>query len=121
MGIALGALAAVCATALAYRRDSAGASRRVACGSRLVRTARGVIECATHGSGPAVLAIHGAGGGFDQGPDIAGARADVGFRVIAPSRFGYLRTPVPSDASDEAQADAYAAVLDALGIETPRS
>jgi pimeloyl-ACP methyl ester carboxylesterase len=29
-----------------------------------------------------------------------------GFRIIAMSRFGYLRTPLPADASAEAQADA---------------
>jgi 2-hydroxy-6-oxonona-2,4-dienedioate hydrolase len=32
------------------------------------------------------------------------------------SRFGYLRTPRPSDASPEAQADAHVCLLDALGI-----
>jgi 2-hydroxy-6-oxonona-2,4-dienedioate hydrolase len=39
-----------------------------------------------------------------------------GFYVIALSRFGYLRTPLPDDASPAAQADAFAALLDALGI-----
>jgi pimeloyl-ACP methyl ester carboxylesterase len=39
-----------------------------------------------------------------------------GVRVIAMSRFGYLRTPRPADASPEAQADAHACLLDALGI-----
>jgi 2-hydroxy-6-oxonona-2,4-dienedioate hydrolase len=32
------------------------------------------------------------------------------------SRFGYLRTPMPEDASAEAQADAFVCLLDALGI-----
>ena len=32
------------------------------------------------------------------------------------SRFGYLRTPRPADASPEAQADAHVCLLDALGI-----
>ena len=40
-----------------------------------------------------------------------------GFRVIAPSRFGYLGTPVPEDASVVAQAEAHAALIDHLGIE----
>jgi pimeloyl-ACP methyl ester carboxylesterase len=39
-----------------------------------------------------------------------------GFRVIAVSRFGYLRTPLPADASAAAQADAYACLLDVLDI-----
>jgi pimeloyl-ACP methyl ester carboxylesterase len=40
-----------------------------------------------------------------------------GIRVIAMSRFGYLRTPRPVDASPEAQADAHVCLLDALGID----
>jgi pimeloyl-ACP methyl ester carboxylesterase len=43
--------------------------------------------------------------------------AERGFRVIAMSRFGYLRTPLPADASPAAQADAHACLLDALGIQ----
>ena len=37
--------------------------------------------------------------------------------MIAPSRFGYLGTPLPEDASPAAQADAHAALLDSLGID----
>jgi pimeloyl-ACP methyl ester carboxylesterase len=40
-----------------------------------------------------------------------------GFRLIAPSRFGYLKSPVPEDSSLEAQADAFACLLDALDID----
>lgn len=36
---------------------------------------------------------------------VAGALAHQGVRVIAMSRFGYLRTPMPADASAAAQAD----------------
>jgi len=61
--------------------------------------------------------VHGAGGGFDQGLDIAVELAIRGLDVIAMSRFGYLRTPLPADASPPAQADAHACLLDALGIE----
>ena len=42
--------------------------------------------------------------------------ASHGIRVIAMSRFGYLRTPMPADASAVAQADAHVCLLDALGI-----
>jgi pimeloyl-ACP methyl ester carboxylesterase len=66
---------------------------------------------------PAVLVIHGAGSGFDQGLDLAQPLVRRGFRVIAMSRFGYLRTPLPADASPEAQADAHACLLDALGVK----
>ena len=66
---------------------------------------------------PLILVIHGAGGGFDQGLEFARPLVDAGFQVIAPSRFGYLRTPLPQDASPMAQADAHASLLDALQLE----
>jgi len=100
-----------------YSRDIAAERARIAVGSEVAQTACGPIEFAQTGRGPAVLVVHGAGGGFDQGMDFGGQLADAGFRVIAMSRFGYLRTPVPADASDTAQADAHACLLDALGIE----
>jgi len=37
--------------------------------------------------------------------------------VIAPSRFGYLGTPLPAKASPADQADAFAALMDTLGLE----
>jgi pimeloyl-ACP methyl ester carboxylesterase len=76
-----------------------------------------MIEYADTGTGSAVLAIHGAGGGFDQSLDLAKDFLDPGYRVIAPSRFGYLRTPLPADASPMAQADAHACLLDALKLQ----
>lgn len=86
-------------------------------GSRILETSFGPIEYAEAGDGPPVLVIHGAGGGFDQGLELAAGLFRNGYRVIAPSRFGYLRTPLPKDGSAAAQADAHAAVLDALHIE----
>lgn len=102
---------------LNYRKEIRRARARVATGSKVVETRFGPIEYAEAGNakGPPVLVIHGAGGGFDQGLDIA-AGVTHDFRVIAVSRFGYLRTPLPKDASPAAQADAHAAVLDALHI-----
>ena len=82
----------------------------------MARTACGPIEYATVGEGPPVLVVHGAGGGFDQGAHFGKPLAAKGFRVIAMSRFGYLRTPLPADASAAAQADAHACLLDALAI-----
>lgn len=104
--------------AVEYRQDLNAARERVGAGSAVVQTACGPIEYAEAGSGPAVLVVHGAGGGFDQGMDLAGELANSGFRVIAMSRFGYLRTPLPQDASAAAQADAHACLLDALGTST---
>ena len=102
-----------------YRDAIDRARERSTAGSSMAQTACGPIEYAVAGTGPPVLAIHGAGGGFDQGLDIGGAAVEAGFRVIAPSRFGYLRTPLPAEASAATQADAYACLLDAL--EVPRA
>jgi 2-hydroxy-6-oxonona-2,4-dienedioate hydrolase len=102
---------------VSYQRDLREARRRLASGSRIVATACGPIEYSLAGEGPAVLAVHGAGGGFDQGLDFAKPLIDSSFRVIAMSRFGYLRTRLPHDASAAAQADAHACLLDALKIE----
>jgi len=99
-----------------YRRDIHRARERVSVGSRIVDTACGPIEYGSVGDGPAILAVHGAGGGFDQGLEIANPLLPSGFRVIAMSRFGYLRTHLPADASPAAQADAHACLLDALHV-----
>jgi pimeloyl-ACP methyl ester carboxylesterase len=118
--LAAGAMAvAALAFGLAYVRftsDLERATRRVAHGSQIALTQCGPIEYAEMGEGPALLLVHGAGGGFDQGIEFAGELARRGYRVIAMSRFGYLRTPLPSDAMPPAQADAHACLLDALGI-----
>ena len=103
-------------TFFTYRADIRAARERVAGGSTVVATRCGPVEYAATGAGPQVLVVHGAGGGYDQGLDVAGVLARSGFRVIAMSRFGYLRTPLPADASPAAQADAYACLLDALDV-----
>ena len=100
-----------------YRRDLTAARTRVSSGSKLANTPSGLIEYADVGTGAPVFVIHGAGGGFDQGLEFARPLVDAGFRVIAPSRFGYLRTPLPKDASPMAQADAHASLLDSLQLE----
>ena len=101
-----------------YHNEIRAARARVSSGSRVVNTPCGLIEYADVGMGPPILVVHGAAGGFDQGLDIGQPFfVERGFRVIAVSRFGYLRTPIPPDGSPFAQADAYACLLDALNIK----
>lgn len=99
-----------------YFHDIHAARKRISSGSKVISTDCGLIECADVGIGPVVLAIHGAGGGFDQSVEMAKDFCASSYRIIAPSRFGYLRTPLPHDASPMAQADAHAALLEALKI-----
>jgi pimeloyl-ACP methyl ester carboxylesterase len=99
-----------------YLGDMRAARERISNGSSVAQTRCGPIEYAEAGRGPAVLLVHGAGGGFDQSMMVAGNELARSARVIAVSRFGYLRTPLPPDASPAAQADAYACLLDALNV-----
>lgn len=82
----------------------------------IVDTPRGPVEYAESGQGPAVLALHGAMGGWDQGLILARTIGAQGYRYLAVSRPGYLGTPLDSGRTSEAQADLCAALLDALGI-----
>lgn len=88
-------------------------------GSQLFETSRGTIECAVAGEGPAVLISHGALGGYDQGlaAIASGFFGERPYRFIAVSRPGYLRTPPEVGRTPEEQADAFAALLDALRVE----
>jgi 2-hydroxy-6-oxonona-2,4-dienedioate hydrolase len=96
---------------LSQARDAASRSGRIA------NTKAGPIEYAEKGAGIPLLSVHGAGGGYDQGLANVADFVGDGFRVIAPSRFGYLGTPVPSDRSPAAQADAHAALLTELKVD----
>ena len=100
-----------------FQSDIEAARIRVSQGSFLIETACGPIEYQEAGSGVPLLSVHGSGGGFDQGMAFAAPLVGQGIRVIAMSRFGYLRTPMPVDASAVAQADAHVCLLDALGIK----
>jgi len=93
------------------------ASERVAKGGHIIETECGLIEYGNAGNGPPVLVIHGAGGGYDQGLLIGSQMFGADLTLIAASRFGYLNSPIPEDSSLEAQADAYACLLDALDID----
>src|SRR5215204_1996375 len=108
--------------AVTYPRFRAGVQpkrERPLSGSDIVATEEfGDIEYAVQGKGLPVLLVHGAGGGYDQGLLIGENYVGDGHRFIAPSRFGYVRSSIPEeDGSPAAQADAYAALLDALGVE----
>jgi pimeloyl-ACP methyl ester carboxylesterase len=120
-GLVFGVLAILLATGAGlvwwrFETDITAARLRVSQGSTLIDTPCGAIEYQEAGAGLPLLAIHGSGGGFDQGMAFAGPLATQGIRVIAMSRFGYLRSPLPADASPAAQADALVCLMDALNI-----
>ena len=117
LGVGAGALIGGSYVWSRFRRAVEAADRRVAGRSSTIATSFGTLEYAIAGSGPPLLMIHGTGGGFDQGLRFAAALIRFGHRIIAPSRFGYLRSEFPVDPSLANQADAFAALLDHLGID----
>jgi pimeloyl-ACP methyl ester carboxylesterase len=77
----------------------------------------GTIEYAERGEGDPVLVLHGIFGGFDAAYLTVDPWIGDGFHVVAPSRFGCLGSSLPPNTTVADQADAYAELLDALGIE----
>jgi pimeloyl-ACP methyl ester carboxylesterase len=82
----------------------------------IAETEKGQIEYLIRGEGPSVLVFHGAPGGYDQAMLVGSLFAEDEFNVVAPSRPGYLRTPLTSGQTPEQQADALAALIDTMGI-----
>lgn len=83
--------------------------------SEILNTLYGPVEFVVRGEGPAVLIFHGAPGGYDQALFFGAPLLEAGFQVIAPSRPGYLRTPLSSGLLPSQQADLFSALLDNLG------
>ena len=86
-------------------------------GSRVIDTHVGPVQFTDLGEGPIVLHSHGSPAGCDVGKMMFGDLLARGIRIITPSRPGFLETPLSVGTSLEAQADMFAALLDALGIE----
>ncbi|MGD9961360.1 alpha/beta fold hydrolase [Nocardioides sp.] len=85
----------------------------------LVTTSDGPVELLESGRGTPVLILHGTPGGSDQAlaaAHVLGLTATA--RVLAPSRPGYLGTPLSTGRTPAEQADAMVAVLDELGVES---
>lgn len=119
LGIGTGVLAA-CGGATAWSYQSALGRAQAAVSpdlSTVIDSRHGPLEYAERGDGPPVLMIHGTGGGFDQGLAFTRPLLDLGYRIIAPSRFGYLRSSFPAEPTSPNQADALVDLLDHLGLE----
>jgi pimeloyl-ACP methyl ester carboxylesterase len=101
---------------LRSRRDlNVARARLAAVERRVVWTRWGAVEYAERGSGDPALVVHGifhnCVGGLLSVRDLADRR------FIAASRFGYLGSSMPPGATPADQADALAALLDALHID----
>jgi 2-hydroxy-6-oxonona-2,4-dienedioate hydrolase len=115
--VAAVAIAIIAFTAMTYSLELRSHEERLVGRSQTLQTRFGNLEYAVSGSGPSLLMIHGTGGGFDQGLTFTEPLAKRGFQVISPSRFGYLGSDFPQNASSENQADAFAELLNAMNID----
>lgn len=102
-----------------YREDMRRAWDRInSFPTKRLETRLGTIEYADQGDGPPLLVSHGVlGCHVDTVGTGWASLAGPGFRVIGPSRFGYFGSTLPEGAIPADQADAYALLLDHLGVD----
>ncbi|HET9448410.1 MAG TPA: alpha/beta hydrolase [Steroidobacteraceae bacterium] len=118
MALALAAVVVISAKFSFWRADIV---RQLEAHSTVVQTARGPIEYAEIGDGYPALYLHGTPGGYDQVYFATKLAIERGqpqlLRVIAPSRPGYLRTPLGVGATPQQQAAAFKDLLDVLHVD----
>ena len=86
--------------------------------TQTLQTPFGTVQYTQRGAGLPILVAHGVLGCHADGVDGWWTRMlGEGYRVIAPARFGYFGSTLPANATPADQADAYAMLLDHLGID----
>jgi len=84
--------------------------------SKAIELSYGTMTYVDKGNGDVILSTHGIFGGYDQGFDtVADMISD--YRIIAPSRFGYLGSDIPENPTPKEQAKAFIELLDELNID----
>ena len=103
---------------LDFHKDMNSAiDKQNAISSQVFASKFGDIEYLLKGDGPTVLISHGITGGVDQGIGLSNTYLGQKYRFLYVSRFGYLKSSMPKDASAKMQAEAYSELLDYLGIK----
>ena len=102
-----------------YREDMRRAWERInGFPTQRLETRLGTIVFGDRGEGVPLLVSHGVlGCHVDTAHGWWEGLAGPGFRVIGPSRFGYFGSTLPKGATPADQADAYALLLDHLGVD----
>ena len=90
--------------------------RLVAYGAETIHLSYGNMSYVDTGKGETILSVHGIFGGYDQAYDTC-KDFSSDYRIIAPSRFGYLGSDIMGDGTPAEQATAYVELLDKLGID----
>lgn len=91
-------------------------SRLATYNAQTVALSYGDMTYVDSGKGEEILSVHGIFGGYDQAYDTCKDFCSD-YRIIAPSRFGYLGSDVSGDGTPAKQAEAYVELLDKLGID----
>ena len=84
--------------------------------AKTIRLSYGDMTYVDKGAGDVILSVHGIFGGYDQAFDTCKDFASE-YRILAPSRFGYLDSDILGSGTPAEQANAYAALLDKLEID----
>ena len=90
--------------------------RLAAYGAETAVLSYGAITYVDKGEGEVILSVHGIFGGYDQAYETC-KDFNSDYRIVAPSRFGYLGSDVLGSGAPAEQATAYAELLDKLEIE----
>lgn len=101
---------------LSFKNWEKKQNNRLESASKLVHTSMGTIEYISIGEGPIILFSHMGGSGYDN-VFLFEELTKAGFRIICPSRPGYLRTPLSDNANFSYQADLFAELLQSLNIK----
>ena len=84
--------------------------------AKTISLSYGDMSYVDKGNGEVILSVHGIFGGYDQAFDTCKDFVS-GYRILAPSRFGYLGSDMLGSGTPAEQAIAYAELLDRLGID----
>ena len=93
-----------------------GKERLVTYGAKTANLSYGNMTYVDRGEGEIILSVHGIFGGYDQAYDTC-KNFSSDYRIIAPSRFGYLGSDILGNGTPAEQAFAYIELLDELGID----
>ena len=80
-----------------------------------IELSNGKMTYVDSGKGEVLFVVHGICGGYDTIDMMKDKQND--YRIIVPSRFGYLGSEMPSDTSPSNQVNAFIELLDKLNID----
>lgn len=93
-----------------------GKERLVTYGAKTANLSYGNMTYVDRGEGEIILSVHGIFGGYDQAY-VTCKNFSSDYRIIAPSRFGYLGSDILGNGTPAEQASAYVELLDELRID----